>query len=65
MKKCCGNCSYVEFTKEDGVRCNLKAINYLDEHLDIDEDICNEYQYNKCLDCKYEECILEKCDIWD
>lgn len=65
MKKCCNNCVYIEFTADDGIKCKLKSVDYLDEEIDIENECCDKYEYNKCLDCKHEECLLEFCDIWD
>ena len=65
MKKCCNNCAYIEFTADDGIKCNLKGIDYLDEEIDIENECCYKYEYNKCLDCNHDECLYEKCDIWD
>ena len=64
MKRICCNCNFIRFTKEDGVNCDLKEIDNIDEQLDIENECCSQFLYNKCLDCEHEECLLEYCDIW-
>lgn len=63
IKLNCINCVCIEYTMSDGLRCDYRDIDYLNDYIDTEMMFCKEYYYNYCLECEHEGDTYYDCGL--